>query len=158
MNNITLVILGVFLLANSTFATIVDSACLTAFKSAVLQAHNNFRTIHHVPLLVEDASLVSTAQNYAKNLSSTNTFAHSGAKGLGENLAMYGSTALPDCATLAKKFVQMWYDEVAKYDFAKATFTPCCGIAIANNKAVGVCNYSTAGNYLGQFATNVLKA
>ena len=129
-------------------------------------------------------------------MSSTNTFAHSGAKGLGENLAMYGSTALPDCATLAKKFVQMWYDEVAKYDFAKATFTPGnfnlknthqklqifiwfvhsketghftqvvwksstklgCGIAIANNKAVGVCNYSPAGNYLGQFATNVLKA
>ncbi|CAF1154250.1 unnamed protein product, partial [Brachionus calyciflorus] len=45
MNSISFVIFGVFLLANSAFATVVDSACLTAYKSAILQAHNNFRAI-----------------------------------------------------------------------------------------------------------------
>jgi hypothetical protein len=74
-------------------------------------------------------------------------------------------------------FAKMWYDEIKDYDWAnpgksinsnaighftqvvwKGSTQLGCGIGVTTGNSVyGVCNYSPAGNYLGQYAENVLK-
>lgn len=66
---------------------------------------------------------VETAMKYADKLLSTSTFQHSYTKGLGENLAMIGSTFMPTCETLGSNFVKMWYDEIKDYDFTNPGFS-----------------------------------
>ena len=63
-------------------ATIV----LTDFQQQALDYHNTKRQLHCVPPLILNSTLNSIAQAYAGHLAATDTFAHSGAPGLGENL------------------------------------------------------------------------
>ncbi len=57
-----------------------------------LQRHNFYRRRHRVGNLFFDRNLENIAQNYAKNLASTNRFEHSNVKSLGENLYIECST------------------------------------------------------------------
>lgn len=56
------------------------------FQKELLQAHNTYRKRHCVPALQLDDGLSRSAQTYAETLARTNTFEHSGTKGVGENL------------------------------------------------------------------------
>lgn len=56
------------------------------FQRELLQSHNNYRKRHCVPALQLDDELSRSAQAYAEKLARTNTFQHSGASGVGENL------------------------------------------------------------------------
>jgi hypothetical protein len=100
---------------------------------------------------------------------------HSGNKLYGENLAYlqgYGT----DPTALIKTSIDLWYNEVTAYDFAKPGFSVTTGhftclvwksstqfaIAISidpvTNEAYIVMNTSPPGNYLGQFKQNVLPS
>ena len=97
--------------------------CRQAYTSRMLSAHNKYRALHGAPDLVNDANVINTAQNYAQYLSSTNSFQHSNARGLGENLAMFSSSNLGTCDQIADKFIKMWYDEVKMYNFNSPGFS-----------------------------------
>ena len=58
------------------------------FRQEMLQAHNEHRARHCVPALTLDSNLNNGAQQYAEYLVSIDRLQHSGASGLGENLAM----------------------------------------------------------------------
>lgn len=55
----------------NSHASNLPVACLTSFKRAALEAHNAYRTLHRVPLLVLDDT-DSEAQNYAQKLANNN--------------------------------------------------------------------------------------
>lgn len=62
------------------------------FRQQMLAAHNSYRKKHCVSALQSDDGLNDAAQKYAEHLAQTNSFQHSGAKGVGENLyASYSS-------------------------------------------------------------------
>jgi uncharacterized protein YkwD len=60
-------------------------SCL-ADMQAVLDLHNKYRARHGVPALTWSDSIASKAQAYSQDC----VMQHSGARGLGENLAMVG--------------------------------------------------------------------
>ena len=83
------------------------SPCQQAYQASMLSLHNGYRSQHHAPPLVSDASLQSTAQKYAQYMADNDLFQHSGAAGLGENIAyVYSSavTQLGDCTSRYRKF------------------------------------------------------
>lgn len=88
-----------------------------------MEAHNTYRVQHHVPQLTLNTTIVNIAMKYADHLLTSNTFQHSYTKGLGENLAMIGSTVMPSCESLGSMFVKMWYDEIKDYNFANPGFS-----------------------------------
>jgi hypothetical protein len=61
---------------------------------AVLDLHNKYRARHGVPALSWSDSIASKAQAYSQGC----VMQHSGARGLGENLAMVGEKALNRCS------------------------------------------------------------
>ena len=63
------------------------------FRQEMLQAHNEYRARHCVPALTLDSNLNNGAQQYAEYLVRINRLQHSGASGVGENLAMRSSSA-----------------------------------------------------------------
>ncbi|CAF1392433.1 unnamed protein product [Rotaria sp. Silwood1] len=126
----------------------------------MLDAHNKYRASHCANPLQLDDTLSRSAQNYAHTLAYTNSFQHSGIRGVGENLYM-GATA-----------VKSWYDEVSQYNFnwggfsmATGHFTQVVwrgsqklgvGVARSSTGAVYVvAQYTPPGNYQGQFQANV---
>ena len=76
----------------------VSADCLNAFRTAILNAHNTYRSQHRVGPLTQSASIGNTAQAYANYLAANNLFKHSGAQDLGENLAMSGGFQSPTVA------------------------------------------------------------
>ena len=76
----------------------MSNDCLAAFRSAILKAHNSYRSQHRAPALTEDATVGATAQKYATYLADKTLFQHSGTKGLGENLAASSSFSAPSVA------------------------------------------------------------
>lgn len=144
----------------------------TQFDIDALEAHNFYRKRHHAPPLTLNKDLCKIAQNYAQKLLATNTFDHStnkyNGKSIGENLFYCkGKEATGEMATTD------WYNEIKMHNFRKefqsATghFTQVIwkgteevgfGIANKGNTYYVVANYFPAGNVMGEFATNVLKA
>ena len=61
----------------------------------MLSAHNAYRSQHQVGPLGQSDSIDGTAQEWAQYLADNNIFKHSGAAGLGENLAMSGTFETP---------------------------------------------------------------
>ncbi len=76
----------------------------------MLETHNSLRAIHGSPPLSLDNKLNSIALKYAEHLADTNTFKHSYADDLGENLYMSYGTELVGSIP-----VQAWYDEKKDY-------------------------------------------
>ena len=160
------VILLLGLLASSAFSAGVPDAATSA---KLLQLHNQDRGEIGLSSLSWSADLASSAQEWANTLAADGTFAHSGTKGVGENLAkasfrdnlidfLYGlwsgekkyfddSKPFPDCSTTGN-----WQD-VAHYTqimWAK-TSQVGCGIADTTGSSVLVCHYKVAGNYKKEY-------
>ncbi|CAM4752562.1 unnamed protein product [Rotaria magnacalcarata] len=152
----------------------IGSIVLSSFQQQALDQHNYYRQqVHCTGPMILNASLNVIAENYAQYLAANNIFNHSLTPGLGENLYYSYSSAginsmngsIPTTA---------WYSEIAMYNFSSPGFSSATGhftqvvwlgstqlgIGIAltsdNRTAYVVANYYPPGNYLGQFATNVL--
>ena len=142
---------------------------LESLRNAMLTRHNEYRSQHQVDKLVRNSAIETIAQSYSEKLAASGAFEHSGNKfngnSLGENLYKnYGSTVDGTSP------VDLWYDEVEQYDFNNQGFSMetghftqvvwkgsknlGCGFACGKGCVV-TCNYYPAGNYLGQFESNV---
>jgi uncharacterized protein YkwD len=142
------------------------------FELEALEAHNKYRTKHHVPPLNLNKELCKIAQSYAEKLLQNNSMDYSFGKfkgnDMGENIfKCQGTEATGEMAT------NDWYNEVKshnfKKDFQKNTghFTQIIwkdtkevgfGKASRGNTYYVVANYYPPGNFLGQYQDNVLKA
>ena len=144
---------------------------LETVRSEMLTRHNYYRAQHQVSDLTRVSAIESIAQNYSEYLVTINSLKHSSNKylgnSLGENLYWgYGSSGI------GINSVDAWYEEVIDYDFSNpgyksgiGHFTQLvwkdsqqlgCGVGCgSNNYCFVTCNYYPAGNYLGQFASNV---
>lgn len=67
--------------------TTLENSCWTGFLNGMLSAHNSYRSLHNTSRLTLSHSITATAQDYAEYLAANRVFNHSGASGLGENLA-----------------------------------------------------------------------
>ena len=146
---------------------------------------NEHRCLHGAPPATWDAPMLADAQAWADTMLRTGVFAHSGTL-LGESLAMLvrGQESAFDATASANASVDLWYAEVASYDFATAgpiagrTFADIghftqlvwvqstrFAIAVASGsapdsagstRAYVVGRFAPPGNYLDQMAQNVL--
>lgn len=132
--------------------------------SEMVAAHNKWRSMVGVAGLTYSTSLAASAQAWADQLKTKgNCMQHSGTPGVGENL--YWGTWTPTSADV----VDMWASEKAYYDYAtnscasgqicghytqvvwRNTTSVGCGVAACTSGGeVWVCQYSPAGNYMGQ--------
>ena len=130
-----------------------------------VDAHNNYRALHGVPNVTWSATIAASAQAYANGCPS----GHSGS-GYGENMA-YATYA-----QTAQGVVDRWYIEVTDcpYPYGEPSWNSCWGhftqVVWKNTTHFGcgcksgcspwysicVCQYNPPGNYIGQFAANVL--
>jgi uncharacterized protein YkwD len=144
------------------------------FQQSALDAHNKYRRKHHVGNLVLSKDLCNIAQKYAETMARTGNFAHSrgkyNGKNMGENLfACYG------IKITGKMMTDDWYNEVSQYNFNNPGFVSGTGhftqVVWKGSREVGfgfaqardgyyygVANYYPAGNYLGEFDSNVFEA
>jgi uncharacterized protein YkwD len=132
--------------------------------AGTVAAHNQARQAVGVPPLQWSAELAVTAQRWADKLRESRcAMRHSGAAGLGENLAWASGQALSP-----GQVVGMWVGERRDYDATRNSCAPgkvCghytqvvwrgtthvgCGMASCGNSEVWVCNYTPPGNYVGQ--------
>jgi uncharacterized protein YkwD len=132
--------------------------------AGMVTGHNRARRAVGVPDLAWSASLAATAQSWADRLAGQGcAIGHSGAVGLGENLAWASGRHLTN-----EEVVNMWEGEARAYSPATGACLPggvCghytqvvwrdtrfvgCGMASCGNSEVWVCNYSPPGNYIGQ--------
>jgi len=141
--------------------------------STITDYVNAYRAKNQAPPLKWDSTIALFAQQWSAYLLTNNLFQHSNTQLYGENLAMlqgYGS----DPVVLMKKSVDMWYNEISAYDFTKPGFSDATGhftclvwksssafgmgltIDTVSNKVDIAMNTSPPGNYLGEFAQNVL--
>ena len=95
---------------------------LTAAEQAALTAHNVNRALHtDTPNLCygesEQGVVTYNAQAWADDLASRNVFEHSGQSGVGENLAMQGTSGT--AALIDETYTwatNAWYDEINNWD------------------------------------------
>ncbi|CAI9738265.1 Golgi-associated plant pathogenesis-related protein 1 [Octopus vulgaris] len=145
-------------------------------ERSALEAHNRHRAKHGVPDLTLAEDLCEMAQKWADYLASINAPKHSDenhrGKNVGENLANKWSS---DGELLTgEEATNMWYNEIKDYDFDKPGFRSGIGhftqVVWEESKEFGigrgrtanggnfvVANYRPAGNYIDDFAKNVLK-
>ncbi len=133
----------------------------------ILAAHDRLRAMHCAPPMRWSERLEASAQAWADELVARGcAFEHSSGS-YGENLAA-GTAGHLDAEAVA----QMWYREVAHYDFARGGFSMQtghftqlvwvgttelgCGQATCNGLDVWVCQYGPPGNVEGQYRQNVL--
>ncbi|XP_018798318.1 PREDICTED: repressed by EFG1 protein 1-like [Bactrocera latifrons] len=136
------------------------------FEKACLEAHNKFRAMHGTPPLSINPNLTQVAAKWAQNLAKRQKMEHSPNGKYGENIYYSsGQQVTPDMPA------KMWYDEIAKYDFAKSVFNPYTGhftqliwrdtkqvgvaYATSGEKVWVVANYDPPGNVNGFFKDNV---
>ena len=139
----------------------------------MLEWHNKYRKMHHVPPLKLNKDICTISENYAKTLATKlKSLQHSDneykGKELGENL--YRSFGMEVNGYAVSK---NWYDEINRYNF-NGDWQSGCGhftqMIWKDTKEVGfgkwkdknghtfvVANYYPAGNYVGFFKYNVLK-
>lgn len=125
-----------------------------ADAASVVSTHNKHRARHGAPPLVWDKTVAASAQAWADRCK----FEHS-SSGYGENLA-WGFSSW-------QAVVDAWYDEQKLYDYKSHAWSTQIGhftqvvwkgtTKIGCGKAcdVWVCQYSPAGNVLGQFSWHV---
>lgn len=148
-------------------------ALTDAQKSDITAYVNAYRAKNQAPALLWDDSIYSVSQAWADQLVSKHLIQHSGNPSYGENLAYFKGYGT-DLVQLIKKAIDAWYSEIALYDFSKPGFSDttghftclvwvsstkfAMGIALdgSTNEAYIVLNTSPPGNYMGEFAQNVL--
>lgn len=133
--------------------------------SEIVAAHNKWRSLVGVAGLTYSTTLAASAQAWVDQLKAKNNcnMQHSGTAGVGENL--YWGTWTPTSADV----VDMWASEKTYYDYTtntcaageicghytqvvwKNTTSVGCGVAVCpTGGQVWICQYSPAGNYMGQ--------
>ncbi len=142
---------------------------LESLRNTMLIRHNSYRKEHKVSELVRNTAIEAIAQEYSEQLATSGQFKHSGntfnGNPLGENLYMCWGTGVN-----GDSVVDTWYNEVKDYDFKNQGFSMNtghftqvvwkgsknlgCGVA-CQGSCIVTCNYFPAGNYLGQFESNV---
>lgn len=142
------------------------------FNSQCIDGHNRVREAHGVPPLRHSAELTASAQRWADELARDDKFEHSSNRpdDVGENIGMkWESTGTIFTGYQA---TQQWYDEIDQYTFQGEENLACghfsqvvwkgtqeCGFAKAmtkDGKLIVVGHYAPAGNYVGEWAENVL--
>ena len=144
------------------------------FQQSALEAHNKYRKKHHVGNLVLNDELCDIAQKYAESMARSGNFAHSNGKyhgkNMGENLFWCSGIRIT-----GDMMTDDWYNEVKQYDFDNPGFVNGTGhftqVVWKGSKEVGfgfaqdrdggyygVANYYPAGNYIGEFESNVYEA
>jgi uncharacterized protein YkwD len=131
-------------------------------QNTILSIHNGERAEVGVPALVWSDELAAGAQTWADQLATTGVAAHSGAPGVGENIAEW--THYPGALTA---MVQFWVDEKNGYTLVpfqlgdddhghytamvwETTTEIGCGMATGSVNDFLVCRYSPPGNANGQ--------
>jgi uncharacterized protein YkwD len=125
---------------------------VTAEVQAGFDVTNSYRRQHSSPALVWDASIAAQAAAYVAGCPK----GHSGASGVGENLA-WGFDSLSAA-------VEAWYNEVQAYDFSKRGFSGStghftqlvwkdttkvgCAVNRACEMATYICQYAAPGGYV----------
>lgn len=150
--------------------TTIASTGLNA--NEIVAAHNTWRTEVGVAPLTYSDTLAASAQAWADTLKSTKNCAlsHSGGA-TGENLYWAGAWSNgPAQSITSTEVVNAWGNEKADYTYAtnscaankacghytqivwKNTTSVGCGVAVCDSpkNQVWVCQYSPAGNYVGQ--------
>ena len=154
------------------YSSHVFSAVTAAQIQEFVDAHNTRRAAHGAAPVTWSGSIAATAQAFADTCSmgvhSTNT-------SNGENIFLSSATSTPTTA------VTNWYNEVSLYNFNNPGFNSATGhftqVVWKATTAIGcgiradcpttpsnpfgfnlICQYSPAGNVLGQFAQNVMAA
>lgn len=147
-----------------------------AEQTEMITAHNKWRNEVSVPAIKWSATLADTAQVYANKLKTSQAckMVHSGAAGLGENLFWASALKYSDGTVKVQtvtptKGTDAWGSEKLDYTYStntcaagkvcghytqlvwKSTTEVGCGKAVcADNSQIWVCNYTPAGNYVGQ--------
>ena len=116
-------------MSSSRNETCSFSLLLPGFQKACLEAHNDFRFFHGVPMLKWSAKFTSDAQAWADHLAASGKCEHdptARGKDQGENLYYVTSQPLPkrlcaygeqgDCLS-CEEIVQAWYDEEGDYNY-----------------------------------------
>ncbi|MCU0677534.1 MAG: CAP family protein [Myxococcota bacterium] len=133
----------------------------------ILAAHNRLRAMHCAPPMRWSERIASSAQAWADELAQRGCGLEHSSGSYGENLAAGYAGHLD-----AEGVAQMWYREVADFDFTNGGFSMetghftqlvwvgstelGCGQATCNGLDVWVCQYGPPGNYEGQYRQNVL--
>jgi len=153
--------------------SISQIALTNADKDSVITHVNKYRSKHQSPPLSWDNTVANFSQNWSYYLLTNNLFQHSNSKLYGENLSYFqGYNATP--LELIIKSIDIWYEEVSKYDFTNPGYingtghftclvwksSTICGFGFSLNKSTNEViismNTSPPGNILGKFAENVL--
>jgi len=140
-------------------------------KMEITEYVNQYRKAHQAPNLIWDETISNYAQTWSNYLINNNLFQHSGSQLYGENLAYfkgYGN----DVITLIKLSIDLWYKEIAYYNFNNPGFSDetghftCLiwkdskkfgmGISILDDTVVVSFNTSPPCNIIGEFKQNVL--
>ncbi|MDB5392837.1 MAG: hypothetical protein JWM91_343 [Rhodospirillales bacterium] len=135
-----------------------------AGMAGMLAAHNRARRVVGVPDLQWSGRLAQTAQGWAEHLRGERcAMRHSGAGGIGENLAWAGGQHLSPADVVA-----MWLREGRAFNpdngacdagavcghytqvVWRNTKLVGCGMSSCGNSEIWVCNYSPPGNYVGE--------
>jgi pathogenesis-related protein 1 len=167
----------IFLLSAMSFTVANAATNFTPVEQTELvTAHNKWRNNVNVPPLIWSSSLADTAQVYADKLKTTQVckMVHSHTNGLGENLfwasaLTYSNRSSAVQSVSPTEAVDEWGSEKADYNYTanactkgkmcghytqvvwKDTTQVGCGKAICtDNSQIWVCNYTPAGNFIGQ--------
>lgn len=140
-------------------------------KMEMTEYVNQYRKAHQAPNLVWDETIANYSQTWSNYLITNNLFQHSGSQMYGENLAYFKGYGT-DTMTLLKLSIDLWYKEIAYYNFNKPGFSDetghftCLvwknsktfgmGISILDDTVVVSFNTSPPGNIVGEFDKNVL--
>lgn len=133
---------------------------------------NMYRAKHQAPPMAWNNTLYSFAQQWSYYMGYNGLFRHSGTKSYGENIAKFQGYGT-DTMALLKQSIDMWYNEVTKYDFNNPGFSSetghftCIvwassqtfgmGITFDNTTNSAYISFNTypPGNYSGKFQQNV---
>ncbi|MFJ2111691.1 CAP family protein [Streptomyces sp. NPDC087850] len=154
----------------------MPDATTDTFLQEVLTTANAHRARHHTPPLTLDPALTSYAKSRAQLISQKEGLSHGHAglrAGTGETL-FWGGSSRGDMFG-GRAAVDVWYNEVASYDFDRPGYSPTTGsftqlvwkgtTRIGAARAFGagthagetyiVVNYEKQGNMAGAFEGNV---
>lgn len=141
------------------------------FEEEFLQAHNDYRRKHGVPLLELNKKLCKYAEEWAKVLVKKGKMEHRDQNDYGENIFSAWSSD-PNFVVSGKDAVDKWYNEIKDHKFGKEPtnlgtghFTQVVwedtkevGVGVAKSKdghVYVVANYFPPGNMIGSFAKKV---